>query len=48
MVLAKLVQQPAFTFFGSAGTMLAQPFQFVVSFGLSLHLHRFLFGVFFP
>jgi hypothetical protein len=48
VVLAKLVQQPAFTFLGSASVTPAQPFQFIVSFGLSLHIHRFLFGVFLP
>jgi hypothetical protein len=48
VVLAKLVQQPAFAFFAAPGVAPPQPFQFAVSFGHSLHLHRFLFGVFFP
>jgi hypothetical protein len=48
VVLAELVEQPALTFFGSAGVSPAQPFQFISSFGLSLHIHRFLFGVFLP
>jgi hypothetical protein len=47
-VLAKLVQQPAFAFFTAPALTPAQPFQFIASFGLSLHIHRFLFGVFFP
>jgi hypothetical protein len=48
VVLAELVEQPALAFFGSAGVSPAQPFQFIVSFGLSLHIHRILFGVFLP
>jgi len=47
-VLAKLIQQPALALLAAASVTPPQPFQFVVSFRDSLHVHHYLFGVFFP
>src|SRR5215510_5959940 len=48
ILFAKLIQKMALALFASAGVSPPDSFQLLISLTHSLHVHRFLLGVFFP